>query len=91
LKTLQIRNDNVTEYNIIKTALLGCNTCDLFLSSGETAKVALFYILDYMTKDPVERSSTLPLALAAKTVSKMYSSIAQNKGTGERRAQHING
>ena len=85
---LRERNMWVADYNETLTALRGCNTAVYLLSSGPAAKSALFYIMDYITKDPTERAATLSLTILAKADIDAHPSVAANSGTEERTAQH---
>ena len=85
---LRERNMWVADYNETLTALRGCNTAVYLLSSGPAAKSALFYIMDYITKDPTERAATLSLTLLAKADVDAHPSVAANSGSEERTAQH---
>jgi hypothetical protein len=88
-KALKIRNGKMTDRNCLETALCGSNTAAYLLSSGTASKVALFYILDYIVKDPVERESTLSLAARAKKDIDKYPSLAEDSGQVERTAKHL--
>jgi hypothetical protein len=64
-RALLARNSRITDHNVVLTALRGCNTAVYVLSSGVAASVATFYVLEYITKDPTARASTLSIALDA--------------------------
>ena len=64
-KALLSRNTRITDYNDVITALRGCNTAIYVISSGVAAMVAMFYLLEYITKNPGQRESSLSIALAA--------------------------
>ena len=79
-EALDPRNSRVIEFNPILTALRGCNTAIYLTSSGVAARVAMFYIIKYITKDPVERAATASLALAARKHIAKYPSLAVDDG-----------
>ena len=86
---LRDRNKKNTDYNPTLTALRGCNTAIYLLSGEAAAKAALFYIMEYMTKNPTELSCTVSLALAAKSNIDAHPSKADDTGTEKRTAQHF--
>lgn len=88
-EAVKCRNSVVTEFNDCLTAVYGCNNAVYALTSGPSAQSALFYLLDYLTKDPVERASTLSLAQAAKAKIDAHPSTADDTGTSVRTAQHF--
>ena len=79
-EALDPRNSRVIEFNPILTALRGCNTAIYLTSSGVAARIAMFYIIKYITKDPVERAATASLALAARKHIAKYPSLADDDG-----------
>ena len=83
------RNGSVVEYNEVASALLGCNTDADMLGSDSQAKLALCYILMYMTKPPAQLTKTISLILHAREQVALYPSRAQDTGTEERTAMYF--
>ena len=91
-KVLSQRNGKVTDFNIILNGLRGCNTAVYYLSTHAAAKVSVFYLLKYITKDPVDRSATAPLAVIAREAIQnldSFGSVAEDAGTSKRSAQYV--
>ena len=89
---IETRNGKVTDFNPTYTSLKGCNTAMYFLGGGTAARVALFYILKYITKDPTKLEAATPLAalaLQSRSHIKRYPSVAENAHTEQRTAQHL--
>jgi hypothetical protein len=89
-KALEIRNGKVTDFSSSIQAACSCNTAIYWTgSSSVAAKVAMFYILNYMLGDPSAPVSIASLSLAtlkAQEHVKAYPSVAANTGTEERSA-----
>ena len=82
------RNNKVIEFNAVQMGLRGCNTANYFLSVEAAAKVAMFYLLDYLLKNQSDRSATLSIAKHAILTAQRFQSIAPDTGTASRTAQH---
>ena len=87
------RNGSVIEYNEVASVLLGCNTDASMLGSDSQAKLALCYILIYMTKPPAQltkpqpnKTKTISLVLHAREQIEQYPSKAEDTGTETRTA-----
>ena len=65
-------NGRVVDYNAVQTMALRCNTSVNHLGSDEQAKAALFYVIDYFSKDGALISNALSYALTAKLVTEKY-------------------
>ena len=80
------KNGSVVEYNEIASALLGCNTDASMLGSDSQAKLALCYILIYMTKPQAQLTKSISLVLHAREQVDLYPSQAEDSGTEIRTA-----
>ena len=87
-KNLPERNGLVVEFNPYLTSLLGCNSNLLYLGSTEQSKAALFYIGPYINKDGVKITDALPILMKAQEDTIKYPSVADDRDTAKRRAQH---
>jgi len=86
---LHDRNGTVVEFNIALSAVLGCNTAAYILGGVEQAKGALFYLVDYITKNPCSIDVMLSVAHDAKVHIRQNPSTADDTGTVERTARHF--
>jgi len=87
-KYLPERNGRVVEFNPYLTSLLGCNSNLLYLGSMEQSKAALFYIGPYINKDGVKITDALPILMKAQEDAIKYPSVADDRDTVKRHAQH---
>jgi len=87
-KYLPERNGKVVEFNPVLASLLGCNSNLLYLGSMEQSKAALFYIGPYINKDGVKITDALPILMKAQEDTIKYPSIADDRNTAKRHAQH---
>jgi hypothetical protein len=60
-----VSNGNIVEFNRILTSILASNTCVSLLGDSIQAKTTTFYMLKYMTKDPIALASTLSTIVEA--------------------------
>lgn len=88
-RSLCYRNGSVVEYNPILSAILGCNTNYSFLGSESQARCACCYVIKYITKNPAELISILPLAYKARCSVEKYPSKAADSGTNLRNAMYF--
>ena len=86
---LEKRNGRVTDYNETISSVRGCNTAIYHLGCGQAQLSALFYCMDYVTKNTCELESCLSLAAAANRHVRDYPSTAEDSGTEPRTAQHF--
>lgn len=87
--TLKDRNGYVADYNVLLSALMGCNTNSMFLGSREQSKGALFYIGPYICKNLVEVVDAFDLLLEAQDYAKKYPSTADDANTKKRFVQYV--
>lgn len=85
---LAVRNGRVVDFNQHLTAVRGCNTAIYLLHNGVSARTVVFYLIDYMTKNPSERACTAAIAIDAKLHIDSYPSVAADSGTEQRTARH---
>lgn len=71
------------------SALLGCNTNVSVLGSEGQAKLALCYILVYMTKSSAELAKRISLVLNTREEIKRHPSKAKDVGTETRTTMHF--
>jgi hypothetical protein len=83
------RNGYVVDYNPILTATLGCHTNSLLLGSSEQAKVAAHYLGPYIDKNKTKLGDCLDVVFEAMEHAKVQESLADDRGTPERFAQHV--
>ena len=83
------KNRWVVPYNKAMAATMGSNTATYMLGSAEQAKGALYYIMDYMVKDPTAVVNVLSLVNEARRVTNKYASSAEDCDTAERKATHF--
>ena len=86
---LYSRNGLVVPFNKACSAVLGCNTAMMLLGCIEQCKTAVFYTLDYMTKDAQALENSLSVIYNAKKQTTLNPSIASDVGTNERNTKHI--
>lgn len=89
LDVLRGRNGRVVEYNDVITGVLSCNTAAYILGSTEQAKSVLYYLVDYMTKNPVKLHNILSVIGEARVHNAKYPSTAPDKDTQQRRAMYL--
>jgi len=83
------RNGLVVPFNPACSAVLGCNTAMMLLGSIEQCKTAIFYTLDYMTKDAQALENSLSVIYNAKMQISKNQSKASDSGSAERNTKHI--
>ena len=83
------RNGLVVPFNPACSAVLGCNTAMMLLGSIEQCKTAIFYTLDYMTKDAQALENSLSVIYNAKMQISKNPSQASDTGSSERNTKHI--
>ena len=89
IRAIVERNASVVEYNDVASVLLGCNTDASMLGSDSQAKLALCYILIYMTKPPAQLTKTISLVLHAREQVDLHPSQAKDTGTETRTAMYF--
>jgi hypothetical protein len=87
-KMLEPSNGNIVEYSPALSAALGCNTCVSPLGDLVLAKSVIFYMIKYMTKDPIALANTLSCIVSAAKHIALYPSAAEDSGTATRSAKH---
>ena len=60
-----------------------------FIAAPGSAQSAIYYISKYMSKNPTQAKSILPLVYTAVSKRKLYPSKAQNSGTSQRNATYL--
>ena len=88
-RTVVERNGSVIEYNDVVSALLACNTDVSLLGSDSQAKLALCYILIYLTKSPAPLAKTISLVLNAREQIEIHPSQAKDSGSQQRTAMYF--
>ena len=89
LAAIEIRNGKVVSFTRILKALKKCNMACYFLSSGVAALVSCYYTIEYMTKDPTKRESTVATVASARRDEHRYGSVAPDAGEDLRTATYI--
>jgi len=79
----------VVDFNPVASAVLGCNTNASFLGSETQGKAAMFYIAEYMSKLTGQPTQSLSLIYNARRTVEIHPSLADDRGTGKRKAQHF--
>ena len=80
------KNRWVVPYNKAMAATMGTNTATYMLGSAAQAQGALYYIMDYMVKDPTAIVNVLSLIHEARRVTNKYQSVADDRDAMERKA-----
>jgi hypothetical protein len=83
------RNGLVVPFNKACSAVLGCNTAMMLLGCVEQCKTAVFYTLDYMTKDAQALENSLSVIYNARKQLITNPSKASDAGTTERNTKHL--
>jgi hypothetical protein len=78
------RNGAVVDYNDVVTSALGCNTAAYMLGSAEQGVATLFYLVKYVSKNPVELAHCLSIIREARNHITKFPSEAPDAGTVER-------
>ena len=79
----------VVDFNPVASAVLGCNTNASFLGSETQGKAAMFYIAEYMSKLTGQPTHSLSLIYNARRTVGIHPSMADDRGTGKRKAQYF--
>ena len=77
------------ETSLFMAALLGCNTNVSVLGGSAQALNALFYLIGYLSKNPVKPNAWTTCVAAALQNSQHNESVAEDKGTATRNAKFI--
>ena len=77
------------ETSLFMAALLGCNTNVSVLGGTAQALNALFYLVGYLSKNPVKPNAWTTCVAAALQSSQHNESVAEDKGTATRNAKFI--
>lgn len=88
-KKLAKRNAWVVEVSPGCTACLACNTAAMCLGGAEQAKAAIFYLLQYITKNKVEITNALSVLDKARNDIEKRPSRAEDSGTEQRTGMHL--
>ena len=75
--------------NLALSASLGWNTSVNYISASGSAQSAVYYISRYMTKNPSQAKSILPLVYSAVSKRKLYPSKAEDSGSPQRNATYL--
>ena len=75
--------------NIFLSAALGWNTSINFVAAPGSAQSAIHYISRYMSKNPTQAKSILPLIYSAVSKRKVYPSKAEDSGSSQRNATYL--
>jgi len=82
-------NGKVVAFSPVISACLRCNTDVEPLGNSAQEICAVFYLLKYMTKPAYELGNILSIARAARKHIIKYPSVAEDRGTFMRNAQHL--
>jgi len=88
LDCLAHRNCNMVETMPVVNAALGCNVCAYPLGCMEQAKAVVYYLIDYIVKDPLELQAAVALIEKARKRAIQYPSTADDKGTPVREGMY---
>jgi len=88
-KRLNAVDGNMVDGNLFLSASLGWNSCVNFVSAPGSAQSAIHYISRYMTKNPTQAKSILPLVYSAVSKRKLYPSKAKDSGSSQRNATYL--
>ena len=88
-KRLNAVDGNMVDGNLSLSASLGWNTSCNFITAPGSAQSSIYYISKYMTKNPTQAKSILPLVYSAVSKRKLYPSKAKDSGTSQRNATHL--
>ena len=77
------------EINPITTALLRCNTSPQVLITESQARAAIYYIAQYMSKNPFPLENVMALILQAEQEWRKYGSTASDKDAADRKAKNM--
>jgi len=89
LRCLKSRNSNTVETSPVLSALIGSNTCCYPLGTAEQAKACVWYLLNYIVKDPVELQAAVLLIQKTRSNAAKYGSSADDAGTLQRDSQFL--
>ena len=80
----------VVEFNAVMSSLVRCNTCNVKLSASADAKSCVYYLVLYLSKNPVEPAEVLTLLHAARLVQRLFPSTAADADENPKReAMHL--
>ena len=88
-KRLNDVDGNMVDGNIPLSASLGWNTSVNMIAAPGSAQSAIHYISRYMSKNPTQAKSILPLVYTAVSKRKLYPSKAEDRGSSQRNATHL--
>ena len=80
---------NLVDGNVSLSAALGWNTSVNFIAAPGSAQSAIYYISRYMSKNPTQAKSILPLVYSAVSKRKIYPSKADDAGSSQRNATYL--
>ena len=75
--------------NVSLSACLGWNTSVNFIAASGSAQSSIYYISKYMSKNPTQAKSILPLVYSAVSKRKLYPSKAEDSGSSQRNATYL--
>ena len=88
-KRLNDIDGNMVDGNISLSASIGWNTSVNLISAPGSAQSAIHYISKYMSKNPTQPKSILPLVYTAVSKRKLYPSKADDSGSPQRNATYL--
>ena len=89
LSVLQVRNSINVEISEIGTGLLACNTAAYSLGGIEQTKSTMFYVIQYVVKNPISVSNSLAVIKHGLDKIEKYGSTAEDSGTELRSGMHL--
>ena len=88
-KRLNAVDGNMVDGNLSLSACLGWNTSVNFVAASGSAQSSIYYISRYMSKNPTQAKSILPLVYSAVSKRKLYPSKAEDSGSSQRNATYL--
>ena len=88
-KRLNAVDANLVDGNTFLSAALGWNTSINAVAAPGSAQSAIYYISRYMSKNPTQAKSILPLIYSAVSKRKVYPSKAEDSGSSQRNATYL--
>ena len=88
-KRLTIVDGNLVDGNTFLSGAIGWNTSVNFIAAPGSAQSAIYYISRYMSKNPTQAKSILPLVYTAVSKRKLYPSKAEDSGSSKRNATYL--
>jgi len=82
-------NSDIVSFSPALSAVVCCNTCVEFLGTEVQAKSAMFYLVNYITKEGNDLTHVLGVIQAAHANITAHPSVAEDTGTMERTRKHF--